>query len=36
MNADLLEFSKKIEREFDFGDDQSISWFRLILRLLGW
>lgn len=36
MRLELTDFSDKIEQEFDFGDDQSISWFRFLLRLLGW
>lgn len=35
MRLELTDFSDKIEQEFDFGDDQSISWFRFLLRLFG-
>ena len=36
MRKELLQFSESISREFDFGDEKSMSWLRLILRLFGW
>lgn len=36
MRLELLDFSDKIEQEFDFGDDRSTSLFRFLLRLLRW
>lgn len=35
MKLELLDFSEKIEQEFDFGDDKSTTWFSFLLRLLG-
>lgn len=35
MRLELTDFSEKIEQEFDFGDDKSITWFRFLLRLFG-
>jgi hypothetical protein len=35
MKLELLDFSEKIEQEFEFGDDQSTTWFSFLLRLLG-
>lgn len=35
MKLELLDFSEKIEQEFDFGDDQKTSLFRFFLRLFG-
>lgn len=36
MRLELTDFSDKIEQEFDFGDDKSVTWFRFLLRLFGW
>ncbi len=35
MKLELLDFSEKIEQEFDFGDDKSTTWFSFLLRLFG-
>jgi hypothetical protein len=36
MKNELLNFSERIEEEFDFGDDKAFTWLRWVLRLLGW
>ncbi len=36
MKLELLDFSERIEQEFDFGDDKSTTWLSFLVRLLGW
>ncbi len=35
MKMELMDFSDRIDRDFDFGDDKSMSWFAFLLKLLG-
>lgn len=35
MKMELMDFSERIDRDFDFGDDQSSTWFAFLLKLLG-
>lgn len=36
MRLELLDFSEKIEQEFDFGDEKRISLLSFLMRLFTW